>query len=164
MEYFEDFGAFCKALRTNGAFLVASEGGRTNIMTIGWAQIGIVWGKPVMTVLVRRSRFTHGFMERSEYFTVCVPPEGEMRAELAFCGSKSGRDHDKAAECGLSVKSGPHDDIKYIAGSELVYECRKLENARMLPDTLAQKVKSAYYADGDYHTIYFGEIESVHKG
>ena len=91
MEYFDNFGKFCKARGTNGAFLIVSDGGqRTNIMTIGWAQIGFIWGKPVMTVLVRPSRYTHGLLEKAGYFTVCVPPEGKLRKELAFCGSKSG--------------------------------------------------------------------------
>lgn len=164
MEYFEDFGKFCKALKTNGAFLVVNAEGRTNIMTIGWAQIGVIWGKPVMTVLVRPSRFTHGFMGKAEYFTVCVPAEGAMKKELAFCGSKSGRDYDKAAECGFSVKTGAQEELKYLEGSELVYECRNVERARMLPDLLPQGIKSAYYPEGDYHTIYFGEILGVYKG
>jgi len=164
MDYFDDFGKFCKALRTNGAFLVVNAEGRTNVMTIGWAQIGVVWSRPVMTVLVRSSRFTHGFMGKAGYFTVCAPQEGGMRKELAFCGSKSGRDFDKVAECGLSLGTGPHEELKYIKGSELVYECKKLEHARMLPETLAQTVKASYYGDGDYHTIYFGEILSAHKG
>ena len=165
MEYFDNFDKFCKALRTNGAFLVVSDDEQlTNIMTIGWAQIGVIWGKPVMTVLVRPSRYTHGFMEKAGYFTVCVPPEGGMRKELAFCGSKSGRDCDKIKECGFSLKTGIQKQTRYIAGSELVYECKMLEHAQMLPDALAQSVNNAYYADGDYHTLYFGEIMNVMNG
>ncbi len=165
MDYFNNFDKFCNALRTKGAFLVVDGGSRkTNIMTIGWAQIGVIWGKPVMTVLVRPSRYTHGLMEKAAYFTVCVPPAGKMHKELAFCGSKSGRDCDKAEECGLSLKAGLQEEIKYIEGSELVYECRVLEHAQMLPAALTRSVQTAYYADADYHKIYFGEIMGVHKG
>ncbi len=164
MDCYDNFDRFCKALRANGAFLVVTGGGKTNIMTIGWAQIGIIWGKPVMTVLVRPSRYTHGLMEKAEHFTVCVPAAGQMHSELAFCGSKSGRDFDKAAECGFSIKTGQHEGLKYIAGSELVYECRMLEHAQMLPAALARSVQAAYYADGDHHTIYLGEILCSHEG
>jgi flavin reductase (DIM6/NTAB) family NADH-FMN oxidoreductase RutF len=165
MEYFDNFDKFCKALGANGAFLIVSDGEqRTNIMTIGWAQIGVIWGKAVMTVMVRPSRYTHGLMEKAKYFTVCLPPEGGMRKELAFCGSKSGRDCDKIKECGFSMRAGTQEEVKYIEGSELIYECKKLEHARMIPDVLAQSVKTTYYAEGDFHTIYFGEIISVHKG
>ena len=165
MEYYENFREFCKALVKGGAFLVvAGENDKTNIMTIGWAQIGFIWGKPVMSVLVRPSRYTHGLIEKAGYFTVCIPPEGKMRKELAFCGSKSGRDHDKAGECGFSLKEGARKGIKYIEGSEQIYECKTLEHSEVLPGALAQSVKEEYYADGDYHTIYFGEIIGVHKG
>ena len=164
MEYFENFERLCKALGNGGVFLAATgEDDKTNIMTIGWAQVGIIWGKPVMTVLVRPSRYTHGFIEKAGYFTVCVPPEGTMRKELAFCGSKSGRDHDKVMECGLSLTEGALKGVKYIAGSELVYECKTLERTQVLPATLAQSVKETFYAAGDYHTVYLGEIISVHK-
>ncbi|MBU2573495.1 MAG: flavin reductase [Elusimicrobia bacterium] len=159
------FDKLIKALEGNGAFLVVTGGGgAANIMTIGWAQLGVVWGKPVMTVLVRPSRYTHGLLEKAGYFTVCVPPEGGMRGELAFCGSKSGRDCDKIRECGFTLAEGSRGGVKYIAGSELVYECGMLERTRVLPETLAQSVKAKYYAAGNYHTSYFGEIISVHKG
>ncbi len=159
------FGALVKALAGNGAFLVVAGGrGAANIMTIGWAQLGVVWGLPVMTVLVRPSRFTHELIEKAEGFSVCVPPAGKLARELALCGSKSGRDLDKAAECGLVLAGGQRGGIKYIAGSELVYECARLERTRVLPETLAGAVKEKYYADGDYHDVYFGEVLSVHKG
>lgn len=162
MEYFEKFDRLCRALGGSGAFLVvAGENDKTNVMTIGWAQIGVVWGKPVMTVLVRPSRYTHGLMEKAGRFTVCVPPEGKMRKELAFCGSKSGRDHDKVKECGFSLKEG-REGTRYIAGSDLVYECTLLERTGVQPAALAQSVKDSFYKDGDYHTVYFGEIIGVH--
>jgi flavin reductase (DIM6/NTAB) family NADH-FMN oxidoreductase RutF len=162
MEYFKKFDKLCKALGAGGAFLVVTgEKNKTNIMTIGWAQIGVIWGKPVMTVLVRPSRYTHGLMEKAGCFTVCVPPEGKMRKELAFCGSKSGRDHDKVKECGFSLKEG-QAGTRYIAGSELVYECRLLEHTEVQPAVLAQSVKDSFYKDGDFHTVYFGEITGAH--
>lgn len=153
------------ALGGSGAFLVVAGGrGAANIMTIGWAQTGVIWGKPVMTVLVRPSRFTHGLIEKAEYFSVCVPPAGKLAKELAFCGSRSGREHDKAAECGLVLAAGERPGLSYIAGSELVYECAKLARSRVEPENLDAGVKKQYYPDGDYHYVYFGEILGVHKG
>lgn len=161
----DGFEKLMGSLAGNGAFLVVAGGrGAANVMTIGWAQLGVVWGLPVMTVLVRPSRFTRGLMEKAEYFSVCVPPAGKMAEELAFCGSKSGRDLDKAAECGLVLAGGERPGVSYIAGSELVYECAKLERTRVSPETLAAGVKNKYYPDGDYHDVYFGGIMSVHKG
>ena len=51
-----------------GAFLTTAAGGRHNTMTIGWGALGNIWGKPVFTVMVRHSRYTHELIEahRSE--------------------------------------------------------------------------------------------------
>ena len=82
-----------RSLLGAGAFLlVGGENSRPNPMTIGWATLGTVWGKPALAVYVRPSRYTHGLLESTRHFSVNVP-EGEVFSKaLAFCGSKSGRD------------------------------------------------------------------------
>ena len=58
-------------------------------MTISWGGLGTLWGKPVATVYVRESRYTHEFMDREDYFTVSFYPES-CRRTLGVLGSKSG--------------------------------------------------------------------------
>ena len=41
----------------------AGKEGNMNLMTISWGTIGELWGKPVFTVFVSTSRYTHKFME-----------------------------------------------------------------------------------------------------
>ena len=43
-----------------GVFLISNdkESLRPNVMTIGWLELGIVWRRPIITVLVRPSRHT----------------------------------------------------------------------------------------------------------
>ena len=62
-----------------GAFLTTQYGGENNVMTIGWGQIGIIWRKPVMTVLVRKSRYTKTLLDGSKEFTVSVPLNCDMQ-------------------------------------------------------------------------------------
>ena len=88
-----------------GAFLTVSHGGRDNTMTIGWGSLGVIWGKPVFSVLVRPSRYTYGLLEASGEFTVSVPLT-DMAKALGVCGSKSGRDLDKFAAAGLQKLPG----------------------------------------------------------
>lgn len=88
-----------------GAFLTVSHAGRDNTMTIGWGNIGVIWNKPIFTVLVRPSRFTFGLLEASGEFTVSVPLT-DMSKALALCGSKSGRDMDKFAAAALQKLPG----------------------------------------------------------
>ena len=52
--------------------------------------MGTLWSKPVVTVYVKPVRYTYGFMNDSEYFTVSFYPE-EYRKALGIMGSQSGR-------------------------------------------------------------------------
>ena len=65
-------------------WLAVSAGteGNMNLMTISWGTIGELWGKPVFTVFVSTSRYTHKFMEENDYFTVTHFP-ASMRDKLA---------------------------------------------------------------------------------
>ena len=57
------------------ALLTAGTPDRFNTMTISWGGLGTIWGKPVATVYVRKSRYTHEFMDDNEYFTISFYPE-----------------------------------------------------------------------------------------
>jgi len=78
----------------NGAFLTVKSGEAINTMTIGWATIGFVWRKPIITVAVRLLRHTFSIIEMAEDFTVSIP-SSDMKKEIMFCGTKSGRDYNK---------------------------------------------------------------------
>ena len=52
------------------ALLTAGDKEKFNTMTISWGGLGTLWGKPVATVYVRKSRYTHEFMDREDYFTL----------------------------------------------------------------------------------------------
>jgi len=85
-----------------GAFLTTAANGKVNTMTIGWASLGMIWATPVLTAMVRPSRFTHELLDASMEFTVTLPNE-DLSAALGLCGSTSGRSGDKLAAAGLSV-------------------------------------------------------------
>ena len=60
-----------------------------------------MWGKKAATVVIRPQRYTHEFMEASDLFTISFFGP-QWQEAMAFCGTKSGRDVDKAKECGLT--------------------------------------------------------------
>jgi flavin reductase (DIM6/NTAB) family NADH-FMN oxidoreductase RutF len=160
LHFYRDFDKLCLALKGPGAFLVVEDGrGGANPMTIGWAQLGVTWGLPVMSVLVRPSRHTYSLLRSASCFTVCVPREGEMRKELAFCGSRSGRDADKAKECGLVLRPGSLPGSFFVEGSALVYECSLLHRTPLTPGALPAELVSRYYPEGDWHDIFTGEVK-----
>jgi flavin reductase (DIM6/NTAB) family NADH-FMN oxidoreductase RutF len=151
-------------IKSKGAFLLAKSKNdeKINVMTIGWASIGYMWSKPIMTVLVRKSRFTHHIIEKATSFTVSIPTDDLIEA-LNFCGTKSGRDFNKFKECKLSVISAQKVDTPIIDISGFHYECKIVYKSEMNPDFLCKEYKEDVYADNDYHTFYFGEIVACYK-
>ena len=128
-----------------------------NTMTASWGGLGILWNKCVATCYIRPQRYTKEFVDREEYFTLAFFGE-EHRKALALCGSKSGREVDKAAECGFTVAAGA-GNAPYFEQAELVLVCRKLFRQTMdegcfLDKSLIEK----HYPGGDFHVTYVGEI------
>lgn len=158
--FYRNFEELCKALDSHGAFLtVKDREGNTNLMTIGWATAGIIWSRPVMTVMVRPVRYTHDLMEQSKTFSVCVPDENKLQKELIYCGTKSGRNSDKAKESGLTLISGKLDGSIVVKECKLFYECEIIHKNIVNSRTLEPGIITDLYPKSDFHTIYYGEIK-----
>lgn len=54
MDFTNNSAEVIKQLGKEGAFLTSKYNGKVNTMTIGWGSIGVIWRKPVFTVLVRQ--------------------------------------------------------------------------------------------------------------
>lgn len=128
-----------------------------NTMTASWGGLGVLWGKNVATVYIRPQRYTYEFVEKSDYFTLAFFTP-EYRKALSFCGSKSGRDVDKIAECGFTVAEGA-GGAPYFEQAGLVLVCRKAYWQDMDPSHfLDSTIDAGHYPGKDYHRIYIGEI------
>ena len=145
-----------------GAFLTVKAGQALNTMAIGWATFGFIWQKPILMVAVRSSRHTFGIMEKAEDFTVTVPT-GDMTKEIAFCGSKSGRDVDKFKMCNLETTSGSKVVSPIIKAPGYHYECKIVYKSAMNPAYLDRNFDTNLYPQKDYHTLYFGEILACYE-
>lgn len=144
----------------NGLLLVTGEAG--NPMTIGWGTLGIIWAKPVFTVLIRPSRHSFSLIESLPEFTVCVPTV-DMRRTLSICGSKSGRDTDKIARCGLTLNASNSIAVPWIGECPVHYECRVLHRTEVKGEHLTPGVTTKFYTGEDLHRIYHGEILGVYR-
>ncbi|WP_202709406.1 flavin reductase family protein [Sporosalibacterium faouarense] len=145
-----------------GAFLTVKDGDKVNTMTIGWGNIGVVWGKPIFTVEVRYSRYTYELLENSKEFTVSIPLNKDLKEELGICGTKSGRDIDKFTECELTPEQGKVLSTPIVGECELHYECKVVYKQAMEPGTLSDEIKEKYYTNNDYHVLYYGEIVATY--
>ncbi|MDX9820397.1 MAG: flavin reductase family protein [Syntrophales bacterium] len=145
-----------------GAFLTVKSGDALNTMTIGWAAFGVVWNKPIMMVAVRRTRHTFGIIEAAGDFTVTVPA-GDLRKEIAYCGTKSGRDVDKFKMCTFSTADGREVASPILKMPGRHYECRIIYKSAMDPAHFDKDLDASVYPQRDYHTLYFGEIVACYE-
>ncbi len=143
-------------LLTAGVF----EEGLFNTMTVGWGSLGTMWGRPYAQVVVRPSRYTYGFMERYDSFTLCAFPEA-FRGALNLLGTRSGRDGDKITAAGLTPIASTRVAAPGFAEAELILECRKIYWDDMDPAHFLDPAIENHYPMKDYHRIYFGAILAI---
>ena len=137
--------------------ITAGTGERCNTMTASWGGLGVIWGAPAATCYIRPQRYTKEFVDREEYFTLAFFGE-EYRKALSLCGSKSGREVDKVAECGFTVAAGA-GNAPYFEQAELVLVCRKVFRQAMDESCFLDKsLIGKNYPNGDFHVTYVGEI------
>lgn len=151
---------------TKGAFLTVQAGDDLNVMTIGWASIGFMWGRPMLSIMVRKSRHTFSLIERSSEFTVSVPIGAKMSKELSFCGTESGKDKDKFKACNLQLYPAEKIKTPIIDIPGIHFECKIAYKSAIDPIYLEESYKHLYPSK-DYHSIYYGEIlycYSIDKG
>ena len=160
VELFDVFQETLDKLDGEGVLLVA--GNPPNPMTIGWATIGHIWNKQIMTVLVRPVRHTFSLMEAVSDFSVCVLPD-QFSRELNICGTKSGRDIDKIEACGFNIEKCIRVDAYYIAGSAIHFECRVVHKHFLDAATLDPGIVQRYYPMKDFHMVYYGEIMGIYR-
>ena len=141
--------------------ITAGDTSNYNTMTASWGGFGVLWAKNVCWCVVRPQRYTYGFMENNENFTLTFFPE-EYREALDFCGEKSGRDYDKAKETGLTTIEGGVPGTTSFEQARLIITCKKnyihdFDPAKFLDPTIDNNC----YPAKDYHRMYFGEVISV---
>ena len=96
---------------------------KKNMITLAWA--GTVNSEPPMvSISVRKERYSHDLIADSGEFVVNLVDEDMCRA-VDFCGVRSGRDLDKAAETGLEYTPAETMDIApAVAGAPVSLSCR----------------------------------------
>lgn len=144
---------------SKAAFLTTKSGNKINTMVIGWGTIGILWRLPVFNVVVRQNRFTYEQIEKSHEFTVTIPYVNLPQA-VAVCGTKSGRNMDKLAACGLKTVKGQKIATPVLDVPGMHFECKVMYGRLMGAENLNKALDELWYnkEPDDYHMFYFGEI------
>lgn len=145
--------------KNDWALLTVKSEDKTNSMTVSWGGLGVLWDKPIATIYVRESRYTKELIDHANRFSLTFLEE-RFRPLLKYMGEVSGRIEDKIKTAGLHIDN--HIGVPYIDEGNFVIICRKMAAVPMPESTfLDPAVKSEYYENDDFHTMYVGEILSM---
>jgi flavin reductase (DIM6/NTAB) family NADH-FMN oxidoreductase RutF len=132
-----------------------------NTMTASWGGLGVLWNKNVCFCVVRPTRYTYNFMEKSNYFTLSFFEE-KYRDVLNFFGTHSGRNVNKIEKTGLTPQKGSKG-VPFFDEARLVIEARKIYFQDINPGNFLDDSIDDNYPEKDYHRLYIGEIIRVLK-
>lgn len=167
-----------KALK-KGITITTKSKDRVNTMTISWGGMGIEWNKPIFTTYVRRSRYTHEFLEQTGVFTVNIPIDDSAKKAITYVGTHSGRKEDKLVIAGLTPVDGETIDVPGLVELPITLECKVLfkqeQTLELMPEGFADKYYPEMTAEAiekngahlkvgqrDVHIQYMAEIVNAY--
>lgn len=153
---------FFKLINKDWMLVTAGNVRLFNTMTASWGTIGILWNKPIAICFIRPHRYTFGFTDQHDYYTLSFFDES-YRNILNYCGSHSGRTVDKIAFTGLKPIVTSLGNITFEQ-ARLVMECRKIYADYLKPDNIIDTdIDAKIYPSKDYHKFFIGEIVECYK-
>ena len=171
IDVYEHMGEILKGVKS-GVLITGKADDKVNSMTISWGMVGIEWGKPIFVTFIRENRFTRSLIEKTGEFTVSIPIDDSAKKILGFCGSKSGRDIDKAKEIGLTYEEPEMTSVPGVKELPLTLECKVVYKQAQDINAMIEENKAKFYpqdvdslftgSNKDTHVAYYGEI--VKKG
>lgn len=112
------------------------------------------------TRLYATTRYTKEFIDKEDTFSLTFLEES-YRSALKYLGAVSGRDEDKISGARMHLDYY-QDKTPYIDEGNLVIVCRKMSATRMTKEQFIDpELAGKWYADGNMHTMYVGEILEV---
>jgi len=117
--------------------------GKPNGMTASW-NMKVSYEPPMLAIALQDSKNTHKLILQSKEFTVSIPSP-ELKEQIEYFGSVSGKDIDKFAISG--IKNQPATKIRppLLSDARINFECKL----------------HSYLKPAD-HYIFFGEIVAAH--
>jgi len=153
---------FFRLINKDWMLVTAGKTGQFNTMTASWGSIGILWNKPIAICFIRPHRYTFGFADQHEFFTLSFFGSN-YKDILNFCGTHSGRDIDKINHTGLRPLETADGNITFEQ-AQLVLECRKLYADFLKEENFHLKsIIKNNYPQKDFHKFFIGEIVGCYK-
>lgn len=134
--------------------------GKFNMMTASWGTVGIMWGVPVLTCVIRPQRYTREFTDAADIATFTFYDE-KYRKALQFCGSKSGRDYDKAKEAGLTPRDDIENAVYFNEANLVIIGKKRYADEYEERHFIDKSISDQWYPTKDFHRMYIYEITEV---
>ena len=85
--------------------ITAEKDNDVNTMTASWGGMGVMWGKDIVLIAVRESRYTKEFIDGSSTFSLSFfnPDDIKIKEALAFLGTVSGRNENKIKKANMKI-------------------------------------------------------------
>lgn len=117
--------------------------GKSNLLTIAWTGT-VCTNPPMVYISVRPSRYSYSLIRDTREFVINLTTK-QMAHATDYCGVRSGRDHDKWADCKLTPIPAKTVQCPMIAESPVNIECKV---------TQIQELGS--------HHMFLAEVTAVH--
>lgn len=140
------------------ALLSVGNKEKFNMMTVSWGGFGTIWGRPVVSVYVRKSRYTYEFMEENDYFTLSFYEE-KYKKDLGILGSKSGRNINKKSLVSLHEEEVGNSISFKEANLTLV--CKKIYYDDLKKENIKPEIQEQFYKKDEIHRMYIGEVIDI---
>ncbi len=154
--------SYARMMSKDWALVSAGDAASFNTMTISWGTLGSLWRKPVVTIYIKPSRYTHQFIEQEQRVTISLFG-GNHKEDLLYLGRNSGRDGDKLSKTSLSAVFTP-SGLPTFQQAEVVIEGRKLYKSRFeAVNFVDEQLRDRLYSSDpdDFHDAYIFEVERV---
>ena len=130
-------------------------------VAVSWGSLGMLWGKPVVTVYIEKNRKTHEFMKNNEYFTVTAFPD-YFQKMLVNIGSQTIENEEKIKNLGFKLGFTELGHPAFFEQGKLVIECKKVYESPFKTEGFGE-LADMMYENRELHTIYIGEIVNIWK-
>jgi len=149
-----------KLFADDWGLVTAGDSADFNTMTISWGGIGNLWNKPATFIFIKPERYTFGFIEKHQSYTISFFDHAEYQDDLLVCGSKSGRDGDKLKETKLTKLCLPSGEMAFKE-ARIIFECKIIYQDSLNSETTPDREKKRYYKTDHFHKLYVGEITAI---
>lgn len=148
-----------KVIGKDWMLITAQKDNKVNTMTASWGGLGVMWGKNVAYIAIRPQRYTKEFVDYASNLSLSFF-DNNFKKQLSYLGSVSGRNEDKISKSELTLNY--EDAAPYFEEANKVLICKKLFAQEFKPESfIEQDIRSKFYPEYDYHTLYIAEITKV---